>query len=142
MDHYEPAVSRRGAPYPRRVHPIGVLTAATLATLVGTCAVAASGAGAGDWLTYNKNYEGSRFSNDLDGYLLAFDATTGKLLLTRKVGDPIGGGIVTYMSHGKQYVAVAAGMKNAIIKTESGPAAVVIYALPKSATQAATRTMP
>lgn len=82
------------------------------------------------------------FTGDLGGNLLAFDATTGKLLLTRKVGDPIGGGIVTYMSNGKQYVAVAAGMKNAIIKTESGPAAVVIYALPKSAAQAATRTMP
>jgi hypothetical protein len=31
---------------------------------------------------------------------------------------------------GKQYVAVASSMKNAIMKTESGPASVVIFALP------------
>jgi len=31
---------------------------------------------------------------------------------------------------GKQYVAVAAGMKGEIMQTDSGPAAVVIYALP------------
>jgi hypothetical protein len=34
------------------------------------------------------------------------------------------------MVEGKQYVAIAAGMKNWILQTESGPASVVIYALP------------
>jgi outer membrane protein assembly factor BamB len=70
------------------------------------------------------------FTGDLDGNLLAFDAATGKLLLTRKVGGPVGGGIATYTSNGKQYIAVAAGMKNPIIKTDSGPAAVVVYSVP------------
>jgi PQQ-dependent dehydrogenase (methanol/ethanol family) len=69
------------------------------------------------------------FTGDLDGNLLAFDAATGKLLLTKKVGGPIGGGVATYTSKGKQYIAVAAGMKNAIMKTDSGPATVVIYAV-------------
>jgi PQQ-dependent dehydrogenase (methanol/ethanol family) len=70
------------------------------------------------------------FTGDLDGNLLAFDAATGKLLLTKKVGGPIGGGIATYTSKGRQYIAVAAGMKSAIIKTDSGPASLVIYAVP------------
>lgn len=39
---------------------------------------------------------------------LAFDAATGELLLKRNLGDPIGGGIMTYMIGGTQYVAVAA----------------------------------
>lgn len=47
-----------------------------------------------------------------------------------KAGGPVGGGIVTYLIDGKQYVAVAAGMKGEILQTESGPANVVIYALP------------
>jgi PQQ-dependent dehydrogenase (methanol/ethanol family) len=70
------------------------------------------------------------FTGDLDGNLLAFDAASGKLLLTKKAGGPIGGGIVTYSVAGKQYVAVAAGMKNGIMQTESGPASVAIFALP------------
>jgi alcohol dehydrogenase (cytochrome c) len=70
------------------------------------------------------------FTGDLLGNLLAFDAATGKVLLQTKAGGPIGGGIVTYMVDGRQYVGVAAGMKADILKTESGPANVVIYALP------------
>lgn len=69
------------------------------------------------------------FTGDLDGNLLAFDSTSGKVLLKTLTGGPIGGGISTYMIGGKQYVAVAAGMKNEIMKTDSGPAEVVIYAL-------------
>jgi len=83
------------------------------------------------------------FTGDLDGNLLAFDAASGKLLLTKKAGGPIGGGIASYMSKGKQYIAVAAGMKNAIMKTDSGPATVVIYALPTTtAARAETTTSP
>jgi alcohol dehydrogenase (cytochrome c) len=70
------------------------------------------------------------FTGDLNGDLLAFDAGSGKLLYQTKAGGPIGGGIVTYLVNGIQYVAVAAGMKGYILKTESGPANVVIYALP------------
>lgn len=34
----------------------------------------------------------------------------------------------------RQYVAITSGMKSAIMETESGPAAVVIYGLPLAAT--------
>lgn len=69
------------------------------------------------------------FTGDFDGNLLAFDAKTGKQLFKKKAGGPIGGGVITYTVDGKQYVAVAAGMKNDIMQTKSGPASVVIYSL-------------
>jgi alcohol dehydrogenase (cytochrome c) len=72
------------------------------------------------------------FTADLEGNLLVFHAHSGKILFRSKVGGPVGGGVVTYMVEGKQYVAVAAGMKNWILQTESGPASVVIYALPSA----------
>ncbi|HEY3269492.1 MAG TPA: PQQ-binding-like beta-propeller repeat protein [Armatimonadota bacterium] len=72
---------------------------------------------------------GLLFTGDLEGNLLAFNAANGKILYKDKAGGPVGGGIVTYTVRGKQYVAVAAGMKNQLMGTESGPAAVVIYAL-------------
>jgi hypothetical protein len=55
------------------------------------------------------------------------------VLLKKGLGDPIRGGIVTYMLGGIQYVAVAGGMKNPIIQTDSGPAWVAIFALPDNA---------
>ncbi len=70
------------------------------------------------------------FTGDLEGNLLAFDGASGKLLFQNKAGGPIGGGVVTYMINGKQYVGVAAGMEGAIMQIKSGPASVVIYALP------------
>jgi alcohol dehydrogenase (cytochrome c) len=70
------------------------------------------------------------FTADTHGNLLAFDAASGKVLLKKALGDPIGGGVVTYMLDGTQYVAVAGGMKNPIVQTESGPAWVAIFALP------------
>jgi PQQ-dependent dehydrogenase (methanol/ethanol family) len=71
------------------------------------------------------------FTGDFNGDLLAFDAATGKILFKDRAGGPIGGGVVTYAIGGRQYVAVAAGMKNAQMGTESGPASVVIYSLPQ-----------
>jgi alcohol dehydrogenase (cytochrome c) len=67
---------------------------------------------------------------DTKGNFLAFDAANGRVLLKKDLGDPIGGGIVTYTLGGIQYVAVAGGMKNPIIQTDSGPAWVAIFALP------------
>ncbi len=78
------------------------------------------------------------FTGDLAGNLLAFDAASGRVLLKTPASGPIGGGIVTYMVDGRQYVAAASGMKDAIMETQSGPAAVVIYALPS----ASARTTP
>lgn len=69
-------------------------------------------------------------TGDLDGNLLVFDADSGKVLLKKNLGDPIGGGVITYALDGKQYVAVAVGMKNALMKTESGPPSIAILKLP------------
>ncbi|HEY3414066.1 MAG TPA: PQQ-binding-like beta-propeller repeat protein [Armatimonadota bacterium] len=68
-------------------------------------------------------------TGDLRGNLLAFDAANGKILLKTKAGGPVGGGVITYSIGGKQYIAVAAGMKNDLMGVKSGPASVAIYAL-------------
>jgi alcohol dehydrogenase (cytochrome c) len=68
---------------------------------------------------------------DTKGNFLVFNAASGKVLLTKEMTDAVGGGIVTYMLGGKQYVAIAGGMKNPIVQTESGPAWVAIFALPE-----------
>jgi outer membrane protein assembly factor BamB len=74
---------------------------------------------------------GLLFTGDTKGNFLAFDAANGHVLLQKDFHDAIGGGIVTYLLGGKQYVAIAGGMKNPIVQTESGPAWVAILALPE-----------
>ncbi|MDD5361412.1 MAG: PQQ-binding-like beta-propeller repeat protein [Ignavibacteria bacterium] len=73
---------------------------------------------------------GLLFTGDLDGNLLAFDAASGKILLNKKVGGPIGGGIITYSIDGKQYIAVATGLNSYLFKTVFGISSIVIYSLP------------
>jgi len=71
-------------------------------------------------------------TGDTKGNFIAFDARDGKVLLKKNLGDPIGGGIVTYDIGGVQYVAVPGGMKNTVTQqTDSGPAWVAILAVPK-----------
>lgn len=69
------------------------------------------------------------FSGDLNGSVLAFDGKSGKVLFVDSVGDPIGGGLISYSVKEKQYIAVAVGFdsKNWASKSISGK--VVIYAL-------------
>jgi len=73
---------------------------------------------------------GLLFTGDLDGNLLAFDAASGKILLNKKIGGPIGGGIITYSVNGKQYLAVATGLNSYLFKTAFGRPSVIIYSLP------------
>jgi len=73
---------------------------------------------------------GVLLTGDTKGNFLALDAASGRVLLRKDLGDPIGGGISTYMLGGVQYVAVAGGMKNPVVDTDSGPAWVAILALP------------
>jgi alcohol dehydrogenase (cytochrome c) len=73
---------------------------------------------------------GVLLTGDTRGNFLALDASSGRVLLKKDLGDPIGGGVTTYMIGGVQYVAVAGGMKNPVVQTESGPAWVAIFALP------------
>jgi len=68
------------------------------------------------------------FTGDLNGNFFAFDAKTGEQLYTDAIGQPIGGGVITYAVGGTQYVAVAAGMNSKTWKT-TGKAEVVVYAL-------------
>jgi alcohol dehydrogenase (cytochrome c) len=50
------------------------------------------------------------FVGDRDGYFIAFDANTGKVLWKFQTGgQSITAGAVSYRFRGKQYVAVAAG---------------------------------
>jgi alcohol dehydrogenase (cytochrome c) len=49
---------------------------------------------------------GGVLTGDTKGNFLVFDAASGHVLLKKDLGDPIGGGISTYMLDGTQYVAV------------------------------------
>jgi alcohol dehydrogenase (cytochrome c) len=70
------------------------------------------------------------FTGDLDGHLLAYDASTGREMWRRPTGKAIGGGVVTYQVRGKQLIAAATGMNASTWNIQSGPARVVVYALP------------
>ena len=49
------------------------------------------------------------FSGGREGYFLALDAKTGKLLWRASVGGQVNAGAMSYSINGKQYVAIAAG---------------------------------
>jgi glucose dehydrogenase len=49
------------------------------------------------------------FAGEITGDFLVFDANDGKVLYRHNVGGPIAGGIVSYASGGKQYVAAVSG---------------------------------
>jgi outer membrane protein assembly factor BamB len=70
------------------------------------------------------------FSGDLNGDVFALDGRTGKVLWRSPTNNAIGGGVITYMAGGRQYVAVSAGMKSPIWPVNSESARVVVYALP------------
>jgi alcohol dehydrogenase (cytochrome c) len=69
-------------------------------------------------------------TGDLKGDLYAFSAGNGKQLWKQNTGSPIGGGVVTYLANGKQFVGVATGMASMLWQTKAGHAKVVIYGLP------------
>ena len=71
------------------------------------------------------------FTGDLNGNVLAFDAVGGRVLWQGKTGSPVGGGVISYLAEGRQHIAVATGLHAPTTwKLESGPAVLVIYALP------------
>lgn len=73
---------------------------------------------------------GVLFTADTHGKLLALESATGKLLWSQSLGDPAAGGVITYSVAGKQYLAVAVGLTNPTMQTQSGPGFIAIYALP------------
>jgi alcohol dehydrogenase (cytochrome c) len=70
------------------------------------------------------------FTGDLDGYLFAYDAASGKELWRDATGKAIGGGVISYQARGKQLIAAATGMNAGTWNINSGPARVVVYSLP------------
>jgi mono/diheme cytochrome c family protein len=52
---------------------------------------------------------GVTFAGDLAGNFLVFDSASGRVLHKARAGGAMAGGVVTYESAGKQYVAFAAG---------------------------------
>ena len=72
---------------------------------------------------------GLLFTGDLNDNFLAIDAKTGKTVYSFNTGGSIGGGVISYDIAGKQYVATVSGVVSGFFGG-SGPAAVVIFALP------------
>jgi hypothetical protein len=62
---------------------------------------------------------------DLASDLLFFDAQSGKLLHRIKVGQPTGGGVITYRAAGKQRIAIATGLEDRILQVHGQPAVVI-----------------
>jgi alcohol dehydrogenase (cytochrome c) len=69
------------------------------------------------------------FTGDLNGNLLALDATTGKVLYRYDTKNAIGGGIITYRAAGKQYVAAAAGNTSFVAWKVTGRPTLFIFGL-------------
>jgi alcohol dehydrogenase (cytochrome c) len=70
------------------------------------------------------------FTGDLDGQVLAFDASSGRILWRRAAGGAIGGGVIAYSAGRKERIAAAAGLNSPIWPVQGGPARVVVYSLP------------
>ena len=71
------------------------------------------------------------FTGDLEGNILALDAERGTLLWRDSTGLPVGGGVVSYAAAGRQRIAIAAGLHAPVTwRLESGPAELLVYALP------------
>jgi alcohol dehydrogenase (cytochrome c) len=72
---------------------------------------------------------GVLFTGDMDDNFLAMDARTGKTLYTFNTGGSVGGGVISYELHGKQYVATTSGSISGFFGG-NGTSAIVIFALP------------
>ena len=70
------------------------------------------------------------FTGDLDGQLLAYDASTGKELWRHATGKAIGGGVISYQTGATQRIAAATGTNARTWNIQAGTARVVVYALP------------
>jgi len=69
------------------------------------------------------------FTADLNGHFFAFDARSGALLKQIALHEPTAGGVITYLAHGKQFVAVATGMTSPQVWHTAGTNAIVVLGL-------------
>lgn len=70
-------------------------------------------------------------AGELNGDFVALDAATGRVLLRRNLGAPLGGGLITYTAAGRQFVAVVAGNPSSLWPAGPGSARVVLLSLPR-----------
>ncbi len=73
---------------------------------------------------------GVTFTGDLAGHLLVFDSKTGEMAAKLQTGGALAGGVVTYQSGGKQYVAFASGNVSRSAFGSLGLPTVVVMGLP------------
>lgn len=69
------------------------------------------------------------FTAAQNGDVYGFDASDGKVLWKASTDLPNGGGVVSYSVKGKQYIAVAAGMKAVLWPQPSNASRILIYGL-------------
>ena len=70
------------------------------------------------------------FTGDLNGNLLAFDAHAGTLLLKYNTGGAIAGGVITYESGGRQYLATTSGnISRGTFSATTGAPKIVIFTI-------------
>jgi PQQ-dependent dehydrogenase (methanol/ethanol family) len=69
------------------------------------------------------------FAGDLGSHAWAFDAETGKILWQTELPGAAGGGVVSYMIDGKQYVTYVAGTRSPIFPVAPASAKIVIFGL-------------
>jgi alcohol dehydrogenase (cytochrome c) len=72
---------------------------------------------------------GLLFTGDMDNNFLALDAATGKTLYSFNTGGSIGGGVISYLQKGQQYVAVTSGVVSGFFGG-SGLPTVIVFGLP------------
>jgi alcohol dehydrogenase (cytochrome c) len=72
---------------------------------------------------------GLLFTGDLNGDLLALDATSGKILYRYDTKDAMAGGIITYRAGGTQYLAAAAGNTSFVAWKVTGKPTLFIFGL-------------
>lgn len=69
------------------------------------------------------------FTGDLNGNLLALDATSGKMLYRYDTKNAMAGGIITYRAGGAQYVAASAGNTSFVAWKVTGKPTLFIFGL-------------
>jgi PQQ-dependent dehydrogenase (methanol/ethanol family) len=72
---------------------------------------------------------GVTFAGDSAGNFLALENTTGKVLMAKKMSGALGGGIITYLAKGKQYVAVTSGNISRLTFGGDGNPSLVVWGL-------------
>ncbi|HSB08672.1 MAG TPA: PQQ-binding-like beta-propeller repeat protein [Blastocatellia bacterium] len=76
------------------------------------------------------------FTGELLGDFLALDAKTGEVLYRSNTGGRMNGGVVTYSTGGKQYIAVSTGNANGFWSVPPAQAAILLFALSNDSTAA------